>query len=201
MDFKIKKKSSLFKKYNIINKNYFLLPNQYWRNKNHLIVLKALKYLKNRKKNNFSIISTGNIKNWRDKKYFNEILDFLKINKINNYIILGIIDHNDLINLAYYSNGIINPSISEGWSNSVELAKSLNKINIISNISCHKEQANKKSFLFHPNNHKKLASILIKKFQHTYLKVDQLQKNVDKKSFIFGKKYYLTVSKIFNSKN
>ena len=199
LNFKIKKKSSLFKKYNIVNQNYYLLPNQYWLHKNHFVVLKALKYLKNKKKDNFSIISTGNTINWRDKKYFREILEFLKINKIDNYVILGIIDHNDLINFGYYSNGIINPSISEGWSNNVELAKSLNKINIISNIKCHKEQSNKKSFLFNPHNHKKLADILIKKFHHKHLKVNQLQKSIDKKSFIFGKEYFLTVSKIFHS--
>ena len=199
---KIKKKIPLLKKYNIANKSFFLLPNQYWRHKNHIVLLKALKYLNDiNKKNNFLVISTGNTKNWRDAKYFKEILDFIKTNKINNYKILGIINHDDLINLAYYCKGIVNPSISEGWSNSVELANSLDKINIISNIKCHKEQSNDKSFLFHPNDYKKLAYLLIKKYKYSVLNNKQLQKKIDKNAFSFSEKYFQTVYEIIKAKN
>lgn len=200
-DLKIKKKLSLLKKYNIENKPFFLLPNQYWRHKNHMLLLKALKYLNNiHKENSFLVISTGNTKNWRDPEYFKEILNFTKINKIYNYKILGIINHDDLINFAYYSKGIINPSISEGWSNSVELANSLDKVNIISNIKCHIEQSNHKSFLFNPNNYKKLANLLIKKYNYPILSQKDLQKRINRNAFSFSEKYYQTVYKIVNFK-
>ena len=46
----------------------------------------------------------------------------------------------DLMSLMFYSIAVINPSFSEGWSNTVEQAKAMRKKTIISNITVHREQ-------------------------------------------------------------
>ncbi len=119
------------------------------------------------------MVSTGNTYNWRDPDYFNEIKSFIKLHSLKNYRILGAIEHKDLLSLAHHSSGIINPSFSEGWSNSVELAKALNKINLLSDIKCHKEQSDRNSFFFKTKDYKKLAKLLI------------MKKNSKKKRFQF----------------
>ena len=124
------------------------MPNHYWKHKNHIIVLKALKELKKfNKKLNFNIISSGNFEDRRDKSHSLHIKDFIKKNSLSkNYINLGIIPFEDLIGLIYYSKGLINPSKSEGWSNSVEQAKEMNKRVILSDILIHREQETKNLF-------------------------------------------------------
>ena len=72
------------------------------------------------------------------------------------------------------SHSVINPSFFEGWSTSVEEAKILNKIIILSNIKVHKEQNPEMSHYFDPNNSNdltkkiyqvsKMRSIKLKKF-------------------------------------
>jgi len=51
------KLGKLKKKHNF-NLKYFFLPNQYWIHKNHIVVLKALKYLKKNKKINMIIFES-----------------------------------------------------------------------------------------------------------------------------------------------
>ena len=200
MDFNFKKLKNIKKKYKI-KKKYFLMPNQYWRHKNHIIVLKALKHLYSNKNFNFNVISTGNTYNWRDPSYFSYIKNFVRLNNLNNFKILGAIEHDDLLSLAYHSLGIINPSLSEGWSNSVELAKSLNKLKLLSNIKCHKEQSDNNTYFFNTNDHKKLAYLLTKKINLKKKNIFYLKKRNYKFSKNYGNKYYDTIKKAIKEKN
>jgi glycosyltransferase involved in cell wall biosynthesis len=54
---------------------------------------------------------------------------------------LGVIPYDDLLGLMVNSIALLNPSRAEGWSTSVEEAKSLGKRVILSNIPVHLEQA------------------------------------------------------------
>ena len=55
---------------------------------------------------------------------------------------------------------VINPSKFEGWSTTVEEAKSLGKNIILSDIPVHREQNPKWGIYFDPNNPNQLASII-----------------------------------------
>ena len=51
-----------------------------------------------------------------------------KKNNLSNYFIfLDKITYEDVISIMYYSNAIINPSVFEGWSTTVEEGKLLKK--------------------------------------------------------------------------
>ncbi len=179
----------LKKKYNF-NNNFFLLPNHYWIHKNHITVLKALS-INNLKKNSYQIISTGNTYDHRHPDHFFNLKLFIKKNKLSDkYKILKIVPYIDLMSLMFYSIAVINPSYSEGWSNTVEQAKAMRKKIIISNISVHREQKNKDAVLFKPNDYKKLRKILDKEYQK-YIKTnkkfnkDYLNSNINlRKKFI-----------------
>ena len=154
--------SYLKKKYKI-KSNYFFLPNHYWKHKNHLVVLKAL--FENIKKVKFQIISTGNFSDHRHPRYIKKIKNYILEKKLkNNYTILNVIPYIDMVSLMYYSIALINPSKSEGWSNTVEQAKAMNKKIILSNIDVHIEQRDKNCIFFKPDNFKQLNIILNKEF-------------------------------------
>ena len=152
----------LKKKYKIQSK-YFYLPNHYWIHKNHFLVLKSLnQILKNQKNKSILIISTGYTGDHRNLNYFNEIKDYIKKNGLsNNYKYLGVVAYEDVMSLMFHSIAIINPSKFEGWSSSVEQAKSMGKKIILSNINVHREQNPKRGIYFDPNNYNKLTSIMI----------------------------------------
>ena len=183
----------LKKKYNI-KKSFFLVPNHYWQHKNHLCILKAIKKLKS-KKIDFEIISTGLFHDHRNPSHLITLKTYIKENKLEKYYkIIGIIPFIDMLSLMYHSLAVINPSKSEGLSNSVEQAKTLCKNVILSNIPVHKEQIYKNFYYFGVNDHNKLASLIYKHLKYKKLKKKQKIKDIKKNNIIknlnFAKKYH-----------
>ena len=150
--------SKIKKKYKLKN-NFFYLPNQYFVHKNHMVVLKALKKILNNKKNkDITIVSTGFNNDHRNPNYFKEIMLYIKKNKLNNnFVYLGVVPYKDMMSLIFNSVALINPSKFEGWSSSVEQAKSMGKKILLSDISVHKEQNPKRAEFFSQNNYDELA--------------------------------------------
>ena len=94
------------------------------------------------------------------------------------------------MDLMYYSIAVINPSKSEGWSSTVEQAKSMGKMVLLSNLKVHKEQSPFRQFYFDPNNKQKLKSEMIKLSKNFNLKKE-------KRKMIFAQKKMLKVKKEF----
>ena len=69
--------------------------------------------------------------------------------------------YNDLLSLIAYSIAVINPSKSEGWSSTVEQAKSYGKMVLLSNLKVHKEQNPKRNFFFKTDDVKNLSKKLV----------------------------------------
>ena len=151
----------LKKKFNLKSK-FFYLPNQYWAHKNHIVVLKALDYLKNNNYN-FNVISTGNKNDHRDSSYFDKINQYIEKNNLKiNYRYIGLVNYSEVMSLIYHSVALINPSKFEGRHSSLEQARSIGKQSILSNIAIHKEQEVPKSYYFNLNDYKQLSKIMKK---------------------------------------
>ena len=158
----LKKFSYLKKKYSL-KRNFFYLPNQYWVHKNHKVVIEAVNIIKKKSNKNVIVYSSGSKNDYRFKNNFQNLFNLVRKYKLNkNYIYLGLIPYLDVMSLIYYSLAVINPSLFEGWSSTVEQAKAYNKKIILSNISVHREQKPKYSYFFHPRNSLNLSKILIK---------------------------------------
>jgi glycosyltransferase involved in cell wall biosynthesis len=144
-----------------LNTPYFLVPNQFWVHKNHLIILEALKILKD-KGYSLNIIATGKTYDYRNPQYYSVIQNKIRDYQISqNFKILGIIPYNHLIQLMRNSIAIINPSYFEGWSTTVEEAKILNRKILLSDIAVHREQNPVKGRFFPPDNPQRLADLLL----------------------------------------
>jgi hypothetical protein len=176
---KLLKINLLKKKYNI-PKQYFFLPNQYWVHKNHEVVIKALSILIKKKKN-LNIISTGNNFDYRNPNHFNNILNLIKKYKLKKYYYyLGIVSYIDVMALMKNSIAVINPSLFEGWSSTIEQAKSYGKKIVLSNINVHLEQNPSDAEYFDPTNANQLSKILL----NIYKKKDFRK---DEKNYMFAR--------------
>lgn len=157
LDFDSPKQVNLVEeKYGITGK-YFFLPNQYWKHKNHKVVLEALRILKEEGKF-VRVVSTGNTHDYRAPGHFAAIEAFVKEHELSDrYLILGMIPYADVQALAEGSLGYINPSFFEGWSTTVEEAKYRGKPILLSDLKVHREQAPSKGVFFNPKDPEDLA--------------------------------------------
>ncbi len=150
----------LKKKY-FIKKKYFFLPNHFWKHKNHIVVLKALNHLK--KKIDFEIIASGNSTDYRFPEHFNYLNGYIKEKKLKkSFRILGVLPFNEVLSLMKHSICVLNPSLCEGWSNTVDQANCYGKKILLSDLGVHKEQKPYRGIYFKRNNYKDLSSKLMK---------------------------------------
>jgi glycosyltransferase involved in cell wall biosynthesis len=141
---------------------YFFLPNQFWRHKNHAVVFAAVKALKARGLE-IVVVCTGNLRDYRgrDSDYVDGLVRFIEENDLGgNVKILGQIDHSDVLCLMRHSVSVINPSRFEGWSSTVEEARSMGQRIILSNIRVHLEQSPENASYFNPEDSLELADLL-----------------------------------------
>jgi hypothetical protein len=108
-----------------------------------------------------------------------------------------------MLSLMKYSLSVINPSKSEGLSNSVEQAKALAKNVILSNIPVHKEQLSDNFYYFNPNDNRKLASLMCKiaksKVKWSETKIKKIKKNNLIKNLNFARSFQEFIIKYTNN--
>jgi glycosyltransferase involved in cell wall biosynthesis len=139
---------------------FIYLPNQFWKHKNHFLVLDALKLMKD-KGITPHLVLTGNIADHRNPDFFKSLKDRISSFGIESQIsILGLIPHEDVYKLIRQAAFILNPSLFEGWSTTVEETKSVGKKILLSDIEVHVEQAPPKALYFNPKDAADLAEKL-----------------------------------------
>lgn len=135
----LKMARSVADRYNL-PRNYVFLPNQFWKHKNHMLVIAALKILKEQG-NNCVIAACGARVDFREPEYFESIEKHIQNLGIgHNFRLLGEISSDDLYALMQASQAVLNPSLFEGWSTTVEEAKALGVHAILSDLEVHVEQ-------------------------------------------------------------
>jgi glycosyltransferase involved in cell wall biosynthesis len=143
--------SLLKKKFNIA-KPYFIVPNQFWKHKNHMVVLKAIALLKETPLD-FQIVFTGKLVDYRNPEYSNQLKQYIIDTEIDKYVLfLGFIDRDEQLKLMSESISIIQPSLFEGWSTVVEDSKVINQVILVSDIPLHREQIDTNATFFDPND-------------------------------------------------
>ena len=151
---------SLADKYGI-TEPYFLLPNQFWAHKNHLVVIEALAVLKRQAKS-IVVLATGNTHDYRQPDHFPRLqARVAQLGLEREYRPLGIVTYGDLMGLMWHSIAVLNPSKFEGWSTTVEEAKSMGKAVILSDLPVHREQAPPGGSYFEPDDAETLGRLLL----------------------------------------
>lgn len=141
---------------------YFFLPNQFWEHKNHRVVFEAVRLLKTRGID-LQVLCTGNLRDYRVKHmaYVDGLRRFIDEHGLQSNIrILGMIDYADVLGLMRHSVATLNPSRFEGWSSTVEEARSMGKRLLLSDIPVHREQAPPHAQYFEPGDGETLAHLL-----------------------------------------
>ena len=137
---------------------YFYLPNQFWRHKNHQLVLDALTILAGRGIKPVVVVSGGPDE---PPVYFNSIMREVEQRGLKeNFRYIGMIPLAHVYALLRSCQALINPSRFEGWSTTVEEAKSFEVPLIISDLDVHREQTGGLADYFNVNDAAALANFL-----------------------------------------
>ncbi len=147
-------------RYNL-DRSWFHIPNQFWAHKNHTIVLEALHSIKAQGQCPL-VIATGSTNDYRNKEYFPSLMGKVKRYSLqDDFRALGVLPYTDVMALMRHAVAVINPSLFEGWSTTVEEAKALGKKIILSDIAVHREQNPSRGFYFDAHDSSELASLMI----------------------------------------
>ena len=140
-----------------VHEPYFFLPNQFWKHKNHAVVVEALR----QSPAEIRVICTGLMQDFRDPTYVPNLLNKVREAGLGHrFVSLGMVPYPTMVSLMHHSIAVLQPSLFEGWSTSVEESKSMRKQIILSNIAVHLEQAPERGVFFSPDSPGELAACM-----------------------------------------
>ena len=121
----------------------------------------------------------------------------------NNIRILGRIPREHVLPLMRQSIAVLQPSLFEGWSTSVEEVKSLGKQIILSDIPIHREQNPTSGLYFLPTSPSELAVLLLKLYTEKQpgpdLQLEQSAKqSMRDRTQVFAQTFYNIITELVN---
>jgi glycosyltransferase involved in cell wall biosynthesis len=119
---------------------FFLVCNQLWQHKNHLRVFEALRRLREAG-DSPHVVCTGHLHDYRQLAFLDEVLQTIHRYGIASHVhLLGLVPRAVQVQLMRRCLAVLQPSLFEGWSTVVELAKSLGRPMLLSDLAVHREQ-------------------------------------------------------------
>jgi len=139
---------------------FFYLPNQFWKHKNHRVVIEALHFLKQQGKE-IVVAATGKPDDYRHRDHYSNLRSLVTAYGLeNNFRFLEMVPRQHVFALMRTCAALVNPSRFEGWSSTVEEAKSLGVPMLLSNVGVHLEQADGSAEYFAPDAPLQLAALM-----------------------------------------
>lgn len=144
---------------------YFYLPNQFWQHKNHLLVVEALALLK-QAGHSVVVVASGKQHDPYKPGHFQHLTARLAAADVaDQFRLLGLIPYEHIAPLMVGSVAVLNPSLFEGWSTTVEEARALHVPMVLSDLAVHKEQATGMASFFDRHSAPALAEALLDVWQ------------------------------------
>lgn len=124
-----------------VPEDYVFLPNQLWWHKNHLLAIEAAALLAQRGSHRV-ILATGHGEDPRRPGHRQNLeARIAEAGASDTIKLLGSVDHALVQSMMIGANALLNPSLFEGWSTTVEEAKAVGTPMLLSDLPVHREQA------------------------------------------------------------
>ena len=157
-----------------------------------------------KEKTNILVLLTGKTADHRQPDLYNALMaKVAEYDLSGSFLALGVVPYNDLISLMKNSLALLNPSLFEGWSSTVEEAKSLGKRIILSDIPIHREQNPPGGYYFDPGDPEMLARHMKDIFYSDHEPEGELlvdaEKNLRARKLFFAASYQQIVQDIIDA--
>ena len=141
--------------------HYFYLPNQFYKHKNHQLVLSALSLL-HVDAPDITVVASGRQPDPSDSEFFRNFLAFRESAGLSDcFRLLGLIPYEHVAPLMLGSVAVLNPSLYEGWSTTVEEARVFSVPLLLSDLPVNQEQAAGIAYFFDRSSEHSLASLML----------------------------------------
>jgi len=131
---------------------FLYLPNQFWKHKNHAVVIEALALLRPLQES-IVVAASGNPNDTRHVGHYRWLIERVATLGVQqDFRFLGMLPYADVVGLTSLCHAMVNPSFFEGWSTTVEEAKALGAPLVLSDIAVHREQAGNAADYFDPTS-------------------------------------------------
>lgn len=139
---------------------FFICPNQFVRHKNHINLARAVAEMAN-SDDPVTVVCPGSTGSQVAETVFNEVQEYVTQNKLGSFFrLVGRVSSDDLNCLIAASQALINPSMYEGWSTTVEEAKSIGLPMLLADLRVNREQTDDSAIYFDANNPSAIASTI-----------------------------------------
>lgn len=145
---------------------FFLVCNQFWKHKNHLVIFDALRLLRDRQI--FPrVLCTGQLDDYRDPAYAAEVRAAIDGPGLGSQVsLLGLIPRPRQVALLRRAIAVLQPSLFEGWSTLVEDARVLGRPCLLSDLAVHREQDPPGARFFPARSAEALAELMAEAWEH-----------------------------------
>jgi glycosyltransferase involved in cell wall biosynthesis len=141
--------------------SYFLVCNQLWQHKNHMLVLRALQAVRTSGKTPPVVAFTGRLQDYREPNVLQELLAYAHAHGLNDSCrFLGLVPRSDQVALIRGAEAVIQPSRFEGLGAIADEAAVLGVPLLCSDIPVHRERPLPGALLFGPDDVDQLAALL-----------------------------------------
>ncbi len=145
---------------------FLLVCNQFFQHKNHALVLRALKQLKENGSAPPVVAFTGLPHDYRNPQMFADLLRFVNENGLNEYCrFLGVIPRNEQIALIRAATAVVHPSKFEGRGAIVEEATVLGAPLLCSDLPVHRELHAPGALFFRPDSVEELVALMKREYE------------------------------------
>jgi len=140
---------------------FLYMPNQFWRHKNHLVVIEALKLLEGRGRDDVVIVASGKQLDAYAPYHAPRVIDRVRcLGLERRFRLIGEIPYAHVGVLMQSCDALLNPSSCEGWSTTVEEARAAGTPLLLSDLAVHREQAGTDAQYFDTGDAEALARSL-----------------------------------------
>lgn len=139
---------------------FVYMPNQLWQHKNHLLVAEALGLLHGQGPRPV-VMASGATTDPRDPGHFRRLTSCIEQLGVSDQLLFpGQIPYAHVVALLRACSTLLNPSLFEGWSTTVEEARAMGVPMLLSDIRVHREQVGEAGSYFDPRSAAALAGCL-----------------------------------------
>ena len=139
---------------------FFFMPNQFWAHKNHLLVIQALELLFTQGECPI-VVASGKQLDPRSPGHFDSVRRRVHASALETHFRMpGLVPYEHVHTLMQAATALVNPSLFEGWSTTVEEARANGVPMLLSELAVHREQAGDEAFYFGLADAAGLASAL-----------------------------------------
>ncbi|MDX1798891.1 MAG: glycosyltransferase family 1 protein [Candidatus Lokiarchaeia archaeon] len=181
----------LSKKYRL-KKNYLLYPAATWKHKNHIMLIRVLKSIKD-EGIDIDLVCTGNRTNYL--KNIKTIIEEFNLSGIAHF--LGIVPEEDLIGLYKNTSLVVIPTLYEAGSGPLYEAMRFGVPVICSNVTSLPETMRNDEFLFDPNDQNEIKEKIIKGLSDENFRLRNLQNSKNRMVTLNQSNYYNSFVKVY----